>query len=167
MSRPLVETLMGAVVLVVAIGFTAVAWRATGQASGGGYELHASFLRVGGLQSGADVRVGGVKIGSVSEIALDPKSYEAELTLTIDEAYRLPIDSEAQIKAEGLMGGNFVDLSPGAEDAMLEPGARIERTQSAVDIQDLIGRAIFSAGDSAKDKPADAEPMPVPESLTP
>ena len=145
MSRSLVETLLGAVVLAVAIGFVVFAYTRSSVATVSGYEITARFDRVDGLADGADVRVGGIKIGSVIEQRLDPASYRAVLRMSIEETVRLPADSTAAVASEGLLGGKFIDVQPGGDDVMLADGGRIEFTQSSLLLEELIGRFAFGA----------------------
>ncbi|WPZ34255.1 outer membrane lipid asymmetry maintenance protein MlaD [Thalassobaculum sp. OXR-137] len=148
MSRGVIETLMGAVVLAVAGLFLFYAYASSEFSTGGGYEVIARFTTVGGLKPGSDVRMSGIKVGTVSKQVLDPNTYLAEVTLSIDESIKLPIDSSAAVSSEGLLGGNFVDLVPGADEKMLQPGERIELTQDAVDFVQMLSRFMFQAGSS-------------------
>ncbi|MDF1791286.1 MAG: outer membrane lipid asymmetry maintenance protein MlaD [Thalassobaculaceae bacterium] len=149
MSRGIIETLMGALVLVVAGVFLFYAYSTSEIGKGGGYEVIARFTTVGGLKPGSDVRMSGIKVGTVSSQILDPKSYLAEVTLSIDESILLPVDSSAAVASEGLLGGNYVDLVPGAEEQTLKPGERIELTQDAVDFVQMLSKFMFQAGTSA------------------
>ncbi|MEQ8587505.1 MAG: outer membrane lipid asymmetry maintenance protein MlaD [Thalassobaculaceae bacterium] len=149
MNRGVIETLMGALVLAVAGVFLFYAYSSSEIGKGGGYEVIARFTTVGSLKPGSDVRMSGIKVGTVSKQILDPDSYLAEVTLSIDESILLPVDSSAAIASEGLLGGNFVDVVPGADDRMLQPGERIELTQDAVDFIQLLSRFMFQAGSSA------------------
>lgn len=148
MRRSLIETLMGAVVLGVAVVFLAVAYTSADLGARGGYELHADFGSVGGLKVGSEVRMSGIKVGTISSLALNPKTYLARITVSIEDAIRLPADTSATIASEGLLGGNYLELVPGGAEDMLQPGDRIEYTQDAVDLVQLLGRFIFSAGDA-------------------
>jgi len=139
---------MGAVVLAVAGLFLFYAYASSEFSTGGGYEVIARFTTVGGLKPGSDVRMSGIKVGTVSKQVLDPNTYLAEVTLSIDESIKLPIDSSAAVSSEGLLGGNFVDLVPGADEKMLQPGERIELTQDAVDFVQMLSRFMFQAGSS-------------------
>lgn len=140
---------MGALVLVVAGVFLFYAYSTSEIGKGGGYEVIARFTTVGGLKPGSDVRMSGIKVGTVSSQILDPKSYLAEVTLSIDESILLPVDSSAAVASEGLLGGNYVDLVPGAEEQTLKPGERIELTQDAVDFVQMLSKFMFQAGTSA------------------
>ncbi len=143
-QRNFAETLTGAVVLVIAGGFLAFAIAHSGERTGRGYPLTARFQRIDGLGVGADVRVAGVKIGSVTATAIDPKSFEAVVTFTVAEDIKLPTDSGAVITSDGLLGGKYLALSPGGDDHDLAPGGVIKITQSSINIEDLLGKFVFS-----------------------
>ena len=144
--RNLAEILTGAVVLLVAALFVVYAAGQSGRSLGGtsGITLSAKFDRIDGLSPGADVRIGGVKVGSVIDQRIDPTTYLAVLRLTVDQAIKLPTDSSAEITSEGLLGGRYVSLVPGGADKMLADGGEITITQSAVSLESLLGRFIFS-----------------------
>jgi phospholipid/cholesterol/gamma-HCH transport system substrate-binding protein len=169
MSGNLVETLIGAVVLLVAGFFLAFAYTTGGVGSGrvGGYELQARFNRADGLVNGGDVRLSGIKIGTITKQALDPKTFDAIVTFSVDSRYQLPDDSAVKIASEGLLGGNFISVEPGGSEAMLKPGSEVKFTQGSVNLMDLIGQAIFSAtgaGGNGKEKPAgETELSPLPK----
>lgn len=148
MRRNVIETVLGAVVLLVAGFFLFFAYTTGNVRSTGGYPLEASFTSTGGIASGADVRISGVKVGTVTGQRLDKDSFQAILTLEIDSAVTLPEDTVAAIASESLLGGRFIDLQPGGAPDMLKPGGRIQYTQSAVNLEDLLGRFIFSASGS-------------------
>jgi phospholipid/cholesterol/gamma-HCH transport system substrate-binding protein len=150
MSRSLVETLLGAVVLVVALGFLAYAYTTSDVADPGGYRLTAAFSNIDGVQAGSDVRVSGIKVGEVLRSHLDPQTYQAELILSVASDVELPLDSSARIVSESLLGGRYVELQPGAEMDMLQPGDEIMFTQSAINLEDLIGRFVFSGEDGGQ-----------------
>jgi len=154
MQRNTVETILGAVVLGVAAFFLAFAFTATGQSGVSGYELKAQFAQVGGLKPGADVRIGGIKVGAVTGQTLNPETYRAEITFTVSEDIQLPLDSSAKVANDGLLGGTYLEVQPGGDFDMLKPGERIEFTQSAIDVVDLLGRFVFSASESASQSPA-------------
>lgn len=148
MSRNIIETIMGGVVLLVAAGFVVLAFQSSSVNSSGGYRVTAEFDNASGLAPGSEVRMSGVKIGTVSSQDLDPDTYFAVVTMTIDKAIRLPQDTSARIIADGLLGSNFVSLEPGGEEEIIEPGGRINFTQGSVNVVDLLGRFIFSAADA-------------------
>jgi phospholipid/cholesterol/gamma-HCH transport system substrate-binding protein len=148
MRRNVIETVMGAVVLLVAIGFVVFAFRASGISAAGGYRIDAVFNDASGLAVGTDVRMAGVKVGTVVAQSLDTETYQANITLEIDESIKLPSDSSARILPDGLLGGNFVSLEPGAEEDLIPNGGRIEFTQSAINVVELLGRFIFGSAES-------------------
>lgn len=106
-----------------------------------GYELHAIFSDVGGLRSGAPVTIAGVTIGEVASIVLE--DYTARVVLLMDEDVDVPDGSVASVKTRGLIGEQYVAISPGPEEKILEPGERISQTQSAIDVYSLIGKYAF------------------------
>lgn len=149
-GRSFAEIVVGAVVLVVAGGFLAYAVINSGRASvSGGYPLVARFDSIEGLPNGADVRVAGVKVGSVTDARIDPQTFLAVVTLRISDTIKLPRDSSARILSEGLMGGNYIALEPGGDEAILQAGQSIPNTQSSMNLVDLIGRFIFSGASGA------------------
>lgn len=147
MKSNLVEALIGAAVLALAAGFFSYTYTRTEFGSVPGYELLARFDRIDGLDIGADVRVSGIRIGSVISQKLDRDTYEAVVHISVDPSLQLPTDTMAQISSEGLLGGSYVTLVPGGMDEYLESGDEIEYTQGAIDLYGLIGKAMFSADD--------------------
>ena len=146
MANQATETLIGAIVLAVAGGFLFFAANTADMSISGGYPLSAEFRAADGLDPGSDVRLSGVKIGSVTSISLNRKNYFAVVGLALDDDVKLPEDSIAKIASDGLLGGNFVAIDPGASDFMLEPGASILHTQGSVNLIDLVGKAIQGGG---------------------
>ena len=148
MAESRVDALIGAVVLAAALGFVVYAGQIAGWGEArGGQELVASFRSAEGVRVGSDVRLGGVKIGTVSAMSLDPQSFRAELRLRLREDLALPEDTLAVIASEGLLGGAYIDLLPGGSPFDIEPGGRIEQTQSAVSLVTLLMRAVAGGGD--------------------
>lgn len=115
-----------------------------GNLAGPAVTLTAKFDRIDGLAPGADVRIAGVKVGSVVDQRIDPQTFLAVLTFRIDGSLRIPADSSAEIASEGLLGGRFVSIVPGGADRVLGNGGQITITQSAVSLESLLGRFIFS-----------------------
>ena len=111
--------------------------------------LHAEFENIGGISTGADVRIAGLKVGSVTALDIDPKTYEARATFTIRDDIKMSVDSSAAVATGGLLGGNFLSLSPGGDTKMLTDGSVITITQSAVNLEDLLGKFIFNVGNLA------------------
>ena len=155
MQKNIIETLMGAVVLVVAGAFLLFAYEGTSVDVEDGYTVTANFTNASGIALGTDVRVGGIKVGVVSDLALDPKTYEATVSMQVKGDTPLPSDSSASITSSGLLGEKYISLTPGNDDRMLAEGGRLMFTQSAVNIEELIGKFMFSGGGVDKGKAAD------------
>lgn len=149
MGRNLVETLMGAIVLAVAGYFMVFAYTTTNVRSVRGYDVIAKFERVDGVATGTDVKVSGIKVGTLVEQKLDAETFLAVLKLSIDNSIKLPEDTVAQISSEGLLGANFVSLVPGGSDKLIPPGGEIKYTQAPVNLVQMLGKFIFNAADSA------------------
>lgn len=147
MSSNLVETLIGAVVIGVAAVFLIFAYSNVGPATGGSYGLTARFDRIDGLPNGADVRISGIKVGSVTSQTLDPATFRATVHLTIANNIQLPDDSSAKVASEGLLGGAYIAIEPGGSEKNLGHNGEIKYTQSSVDLMSLISRAVFGSGD--------------------
>lgn len=147
------ETIVGVVVIAVAALFLAYAYRVSGDnLEQGAYHLYAKFGRVDGVTVGADVRIAGVKIGTVSAPALDTDTYEARLNMLIAKNVRVPEDSAAKIVSDGLLGGSHVSIEPGASDVMLNDGETITITQGSVDLLGLAMDAFTSNATAKSDK---------------
>ena len=149
MAENRTEVLVGGLVLAAALGFVVYAGQLTGLTSNpSGYSLNASFRSLEGITVGSDVRLAGVKIGSISSVELDPQTYRAKTIFTIGADVKIPDDSAVVISSEGLLGGNFVEIMPGASDFYYEAGAEIEDTQGAVSLISLLMK--FVSGDKAQ-----------------
>lgn len=148
MSNRLIETIAGAAVIAVAIGFAAYSYSRAGINTVEGYEIMASFNRIDGLAVGNDVRVSGVTVGKVTAQDLDPETYMAVVKMSVRPDIALPLDSSAKIASDGLLGGKFVALEPGGDIDMIEAGGEIEYTQGSVNLEDLIGQVIYSSTSS-------------------
>lgn len=139
------ETAVGIFVL---IGLLCTAWLTIKLGrmeivSGEGYTLSARFNSVSGLRAGADVEMAGVPVGKVASIRLDPARAQAVVTLRLDKSVRLSDDTIASVKTSGLIGDKYINLAPGGSDKTLESGGEISETESAVDIESLIGKYAF------------------------
>jgi phospholipid/cholesterol/gamma-HCH transport system substrate-binding protein len=145
--RNAVEVVVGAGVLLVAAGFLAYAVAHSGRSVAEGYPLTARFDHIDGLSVGADVRMAGVRVGRVTSAKIDPQSFLAVVSLTVQDGLHLPKDSSAEIDSDSLLGGKYVSLSPGGDTAMLKPGQQIAITQSSVSLEQLLGKFIFSVTD--------------------
>jgi len=149
MQRNTLETIMGAVVLLAAIGFVSLGYEAANIKGDDGYILEAEFGSTGGLSTGDDVRISGIKVGRIVRQDLDPVTYSARIVMALDPQITIPADSGARITAASLLGGNYLELMPGADEEMLEPGDIIYDTRDPVSLTDLLGKAVFSASDAA------------------
>ncbi len=140
MANNAAETLIGAAVLVIAAGFLFYAGKSSGFSGSGTaeYDLVANFRSAEGVSVGTDVRLAGVKVGIVTEMALDRQTYQARTIFTVEEGVLLPDDSEAKVATEGLLGGTFLEITPGASDFMLAPGEEILNTQGAISFLNLL-----------------------------
>lgn len=146
MGKNLVETVMGGVVLLVAIGFLFTAMNETQVKSVEGYRIEAAFLKIGGLQKGSDVRMNGIKIGTVEESKLDTETYDAVVSMTIRPDIKLPIDSVASVVSGGLIGGKYIRLEPGADRKnFLSVNGRLDNTKDFRSLEDQVGEIIFLA----------------------
>ncbi len=145
MKNSTVETLIGAAVIVIAAGFFFFAYQASdkGQAAGA-YRISAEFDNAEGVSVGTDVRVAGVKIGSVVDFTLNPENYQANVVMDIDPKVRFTDDATAKVTAEGLLGSKFIALEQGGSETLLADGGVISNTQGAVDIWSLISQAMFA-----------------------
>ncbi|HEX3537887.1 MAG TPA: outer membrane lipid asymmetry maintenance protein MlaD [Stellaceae bacterium] len=144
MKGNVIETVMGAVVLVVAAVFLFFAYSTSQFRSVSGYELTANFERIDGIKEGSDVRIGGIKIGSIVAATLDPKTFLADVHISVDRSIKLPDDTVAEIVSSGLLGDKYLSLVPGGSEKDLPPGGRIKYTQSSVSLEHLIGQMMFS-----------------------
>lgn len=114
------------------------------------YELQAHFLNVGGLKPNASVRSAGVLVGRVTSITLDTERYEAKVTMSIDKRYRFPKDTFANILTAGLLGEQYIGLMAGGDEEMLQGGGEFKKTQSAVVLEEMVGKFLFNKADSEK-----------------
>lgn len=146
--RNAAEVITGAAVLLVAAGFLAYAVGHSGRSSAAGYPLSAKFDRIDGLNVGADVRVAGVKVGAITSARIDPKTFLAEVGFTVQPGIELPKDSSAEITSDGLLGGKYLSLVPGGDSVALQPGQAVTITQSAVSLEQLLGKFIFSLSEA-------------------
>lgn len=133
------EILTGAAVVLVAGGFLLYAAQATGYGGpSDGMRLTASFRSIEGVSLGTDVRMAGVKIGTVTDLGLDAETYRARTDLTVDARIPVPEDSTAVVASEGLLGGTYIEIVPGGSLTMLADGGEIVDTQGAVSLLDLL-----------------------------
>jgi phospholipid/cholesterol/gamma-HCH transport system substrate-binding protein len=149
--------------LFVLLGFAALFFLVTQLPSSAlklerdGYTVTASFDNIGDLNNGAPVSMSGVRIGEVTSIGFDPDDYRAVVTMRIQQEFsRIPEDSDASIQTQGLLGGKYVGLSPGGSETYLKNGSRIEFTQSAIVLENLVNKFFANVAGGRKEEGAEA-----------
>lgn len=140
MNNNLVETMMGAVVLLITGSFLFFAFSNTGVGGTGGTTYYAIFDKIDGLTVGGEVKISGIKVGTITGQRLDTDTFGAVVEMNIDDRIQLPEDTFAKITSEGLLGGNYLVLDPGGSDVMLEAGDEIVETQGAVDFLGILSK---------------------------
>ncbi len=149
MGRNIVETIVGALVLVVAGVFVFYAFAKSDRTGPDGYEIAARFGRIDGLKRGADVTLSGVKVGTVTGVALDNKTYQAIVRMVVSSNVDLPTDTNAKIVSESLLGGTVVALEPGGDKNLIRANGEIQNTQDSIPLTELIAKFMFG-GTSSK-----------------
>lgn len=150
MLKKPVETIMGLVVLLIALLFLAFAYNVSDLQVVKGYTLSAEFMKVGGLSIGSDVRINGIKVGTVTSQNLNNDDYTVKVTFSISSDVRLPKDSTVSIVSDGLMGDKFVKIEPGKSKEFLEDGDSFAKTKDFKTIEDMVGEIIFMVTDSGQ-----------------
>ena len=145
MGRNAIETVMGAAVLLVAAMFLYFAYNTAQIKAVTGYEVSARFFKVGGLAKGSDVRISGIKVGTVLDNKLDPVTFDAVVTMSIRPDIVLPMDTTAVISSSGMLGDKYVMLLPGEADDKITAGGLIEKTKDFRSLEDQVGEIIFLA----------------------
>ena len=153
MQRNIMETVLGAVVLLVAVGFIVFAKKIVDKTPDNGYVITAKFSNVDGLNTGSPVNIGGVTIGKVTELTLDSEKFVAIVKMNIDGNIKLPLDTAAIVSSAGLLGGKVMSLEPGFEEETIQNNGEIEYTQSSPSLEKMLGQVIFSItkGDDTKE----------------
>ena len=155
MGKKSIETLVGLFVVlgIAAVVFLALQAANLGTSLGGGntYVLQARFDNIGGLKPRAPVRSAGVKVGRVTSITLDSKTYQGVVTMEVERGFQFPKDSSAKILTSGVLGDQYVGIEPGGDDANLAAGDTIAQTQSAVVLENLIGQFLTGKAADAAD----------------
>ena len=167
---PRLEFAVGAFLLLALASLLVLAFASTNRQFGGGgdtYPLTARFSTLGQLRLQAPVRIGGVAVGRVAKIDLDPKRFDAVVTLDIDKRYQLPADTSAGIFTSGLLGESYVGLQPGGDPENLKSGEEIAYTQPAVDLIQLAGKYMFGGGSAPAPADANSTTTPSPTEATP
>ena len=158
MHNNTVETLIGAVVVVVAVCFLVFAYRSTGAAAVAGYELTARMSRVDGIVLGTDVKLSGIKVGVVSSLTLDPKNYLVTVHMIVHDDVKIPDDSSLMVTSSGLLGSSYLSIAPGGSNKMLTAGGRIRNTQGSIDLMGLLSR--FTGGGAGGNETNSSEAKP-------
>ncbi len=151
MHNSLVDTIIGAVVIGIAAVFFFFAYSVSGAGTGqGGYKLTAEFESIDGINVGSDIRMAGIKVGTVTAQELNAESFQAIVTMAIDNKIKLPDDTTAKVTSEGLLGAKFIVLDPGGSETMLKDGDDISYTQGALDLWSLVNQFLFKDDDEKK-----------------
>jgi phospholipid/cholesterol/gamma-HCH transport system substrate-binding protein len=146
------EIIVGSFVLLCAVFFFFSSLKSAKLNSSGGYHLIAKFENIDGISGGSDVKISGVKIGTVESQFLDEKDFRATLKLNLDSSVKLPLDSSAKVSSEGLLGSKYLSITPGGDEENLKDGEEIRFTQSSVNFEDLLGKFIFSSNSKKDEK---------------
>lgn len=154
MKNNLFEVIVGTFVLGCAIYFFFFSFSKSNISTSETYQLSAKFDNIDGVSNGSDIKISGVKIGTVISEIIDPETYRAILKLSVNKEIKLPKDSSAKVLSSGLLGGKYIGIEIGAEDEMLQNGDQIQFTQSGVNFEELLGKFIFG---SKKDEKTDKE----------
>ena len=152
MGRNFAETVMGGMVLAVAMVFLYFFVNTAQISAVEGYSVSTAFAKIGGLQKGSDVRISGINVGTVISSGLDSETYDAVIKLSIEPSVKLPKDAVAMIASEGMIGGKYVRLRPGSSKSYIQPGGSINKTEDFKSLEDQVGEIIFLAtsGDNKK-----------------
>ena len=151
------ESLIGAGVVAIALVVAALAYYRTGSAGPSGYEINAKLSKADGLAVGTDVRLAGIKVGTVSDLTLDPRTYLVTVHMNIQHDVQLPVDSSILVTQAGFLGGQYLSITPGGEDKMMTAGAYFENAQGSIDVMGLVGR--FATGGSTSNQPPPPKPQ--------
>ena len=157
MSRSVIESLVGALVLVVAIVSVLAVFQSSDTQRVAGYQLTARFDNAEGLASGTDIRLAGIKIGTVASQRVDPETFEAAVVFNIDSGVELPADSLARVVPDGLLGGTFIEINPGSAEEILAPGGAVEKTRGAINVVELISQIVSLAVDATANQSAEEQ----------
>lgn len=145
MKKNAVETILGAVVLVTALVFLVFALNTAQVRAVDGYKVTAAFFKVGGLTNGSDVRINGIKVGTVNDLSIDAGTYDAVVSMSVRSDVKIPADSVAAIGSAGIIGSKFVSIQPGGAKEYLADGGKIARTKDFKSLEDQVGEIIFLA----------------------
>ena len=163
MKNTKLELSVGVFVLLglAALAYLTIKLGTGSMVSGNSYLIESRFANAGGIHPGCSVLLSGVSVGRVESVRMDPSDYSAIATLRLTSILHLPTDSMASVKTSGLIGDKYIALSPGADSTFIQPGARITMTESAVDLESLIGKMAFGSIDKDKEtKEKKSQPAP-------
>jgi len=152
------ETLIGACVVAVALLFAVLVYTRTGSGSVGGYEINAKLPKADGLAVGTDVRLAGIKVGTVSDLTLDPKTYLVTVHMNIRDDIKLPVDSSVLVTQAGFLGRQYLSITPGGDEKMMAAGSFFENAQGSIDVMGLVGR--FATGANTSNQPPQPKSAP-------
>ncbi len=151
MASNTAETIVGAVVLAAAAGFIWFAAQATQyRSTGDQYPLYARFQSISGVTPGTDVRLAGVKVGTLSAIELDPETYQAIAMVSIDSAVQIPDDADIKVTSDGLLGNSYLEITAGGSPFMMEPGDEFFLTQGSVSLINLLMKFVTQDNETAE-----------------
>jgi phospholipid/cholesterol/gamma-HCH transport system substrate-binding protein len=160
-----VEIITGAIVIAVAVLFLGFMYLRTGSGSLSGYELRARLPQVDGLGMGTDVRLAGIKIGSISDLTLDPKTYQATVHMTIRDDVKIPVDSSLKVTSAGILGSSYLSITPGGDDKMMAAGDTFENAQGSVDLMGLVSRFVGNGSAGQGGQPPASKPATPPPGM--
>ncbi|MCT4635773.1 MAG: outer membrane lipid asymmetry maintenance protein MlaD [Rickettsiales bacterium] len=153
MNKNMIETITGALILGIAAWFLMFFMdQNTGvSVAGNHYNLTAKFEQADGIAVGTPVKIGGVKVGVITDQELDPRTYFAVIKMSLNDKIKVPTDSIAKISSEGLIGGKYLSIVPGADDNMINKNGEIQFTQSSISLETLISKMVFSSSNDEED----------------
>ena len=143
MSRNIIETGMGAIVILVAAVFLVFSYTVSDLRPASGYDVIAKFNAVDGLTDGSDVRIAGVKVGTVVGERIDQQQYRAVVTMKINNGIELAEDTVVRVSSAGILGGKYVKLEPGSSKTFVKPGGELKNTKDVISLEELLGKVIF------------------------
>jgi len=145
MKQGAIETIVGFAVICIAALFLTFSYKISHASKGGeGYIIRADFQNIEGLAQGSDVKLAGIKVGYIDSLTLEKDTFFAVVKLRIQKDVEIPLDSRADVSTSGLLGGKYVRITPGADDDFLKDGEKLKFTQSAMNIEDLISKLVYS-----------------------
>ncbi|MDC0457253.1 MlaD family protein [Alphaproteobacteria bacterium] len=144
MRYSLIEILMGAIVLSIAIGFLSLGMQSINSNQKVGYDISLIFGSSAGLKNGDNVKISGINVGKIINLDLNLDDYNAKVAIKLNQNIKIPDDSSARITSTSLLGGNFIDIIPGVSDTYMKPNEIIYNTSDPVSFTDMLGKVIYS-----------------------